>query len=486
MKHVSSIAALFALVFVSACSDSNRVSTPPQPEQPIEPPSTATIQVVHGSSNAPEVNVTAGGDVVYAAVDYKESPLPISVDAGTTLDIGVDAILPGGDTVTVLELPNQLFEGDLIYTVFAAGNVGDEGDTALQLIPVTRSKNFVPSDTVRVTALHAAAGAPEVDIYVTDPGTDLTTVDPINAEGPVAFGDDPLGPLPIPAGEYRIRITVAGSKTAVAFDSGTVTLEGGTDPIVAAVDNTNAGAAIIEGTEIPVPVSALVVSRLGVAEILDARTTAEIRVTHAVPDVGAPVEVLVDGDEVLSGFEFTGVEGPLPLPGGSYVFQVAVGGLVVINPPTEDDDGNPVDPVSTTLTDGVYFDAIAVGSVATENLGLFTAADDRRRLATAAKLRVIHAAPSVADVDLYIVDSTITDISAVDPFNEEPIPYLFNSGYLEVAPGAYNIYVTPTGTKDKAISIEGVGLDAAGIYTAIAAIDAEGGVIGLDDEPSIP
>jgi len=196
--------------------------------------------------------------------------------------------------------------------------------------------------------------------------------------------------------------------------------------------------------------------------------------------------VLVDGEVAVAEFDFTDVAGPLPLPGGSYVFQVAVGGAVVINPPTTDEDGNPVDPVSTTLTDGVYYDAIAVGSVAADNLGLFTAADDRRRLATAAKLRVIHAAPGVDEVDLYIVDSTITDISAVDPFNDAPIPYLFNSGYLQVAPGAYNIYVTPTGTKDKAISIEGVGLDAAGIYTAIAAIDAEGGVIGLDDEPSIP
>ena len=119
MKQVSSIAALFALVFVSACSDSGG-GAPPPPEPPVEPPSTATVQVVHASSNAPEVNVTAGGDIVYAAVDYKESPLPISVSAGTTLDIGVDAILPGGDTATVLELPGQVFEGDLVYTVFAA------------------------------------------------------------------------------------------------------------------------------------------------------------------------------------------------------------------------------------------------------------------------------------------------------------------------------------------------------------------------------
>ena len=208
--------------------------------------------------------------------------------------------------------------------------------------------------------------------------------------------------------------------------------------------------------------------------------------THAVPDVGTTVEVLVDGDEVLSGFDFTDVAGPLPLPGGDYVFQVAVGGAVVINPPTTDEDGNPVDPVSTTLTDGVYYDAIAVGSVAAENLGLFTAADDRRRLATAAKLRVIHGSPSTPEVDLYIVDSTITDISAVEPFATD-IPYLFNSTYLQVDAGTYNVYVTPAGTKDKAISAEGVTVDAAGIYTAIArdadtgAGETGPGLILLDD-----
>lgn len=467
MKKLISLASLFAFAGLAACSSGDRVETPAAPEVPVTPDPTAIVQVVHASSNAPEVNVTAGGDAIFAAVDYKESPLPISVPGGSTLDVGVDAILPDGSTATVLELAGQTFNGDTIYTVFAAGNVGDEGDTALQAIPITRSSFFVPSDTVRVTALHAAAGAPGVDIYVTAPDADLTAETPINGETPVAFGDS-LGPLDIAEGTYQIRVTAAGDAAAVVFDSGEVALDGGSDPIVAAVDNTNAGSES--------PISILVVTRGGVAEIQDVQTTAEIRVTHAVPDVGAPVDVWVDGAVAVPDFLFTETAGPLPLPGGDYVFQVAAGGNAVINP-----DGD-----ATTLGNGIYYDAIAVGSVAEDNLGLFTAADDRRRLATAAKLRVIHGSPSTPDVDLYIVDSTITDITAVTPFATD-IPYLFNSAYLQVDAGTYNVYVTPAGTKDKAISAEGITVDAAGIYTAIArdadtgAGETGPGLILLDD-----
>ena len=156
------------------------------------------------------------------------------------------------------------------------------------------------------------------------------------------------------------------------------------------------------------------------------------------------------------------------------MFQVAAGGNPVIN----------VNGAATSLAAGVYYDAIAVGSVAGMNLGLLTAADDRRRLATAAKLRVIHGSPGTADVDLYVVDSATTDITDVAPFAED-IPYLFNSGYLEVGEGSYNVYITPADSKVIAIAAEGITLDAAGIYTAIArdpvAPGVEPGLILLDD-----
>ncbi len=475
MKIIRVLAGLFALSLISGCFESSTAGSAAALAPAPEPPARATLQVVHASSNAPAVNITAGGAVVFGDVDYKESPIPITLDAGTTVDVGVDAILPDTTTLTVLDLPGQTFDGDTIYTVFAVGNVGDVGDTALQAVAVTRSAFFVPSDTIRATALHAAAGAPDVDIYVSAPGLALDTIMPINGATPVAFTDS-LGPLDLAEGEYQIRVTLAGDPDALAFDSGPLNLAGGIDPIIAAVDNTNAGSES--------PISILLVDRLGVTEVQDILTTAELRVVHAVPDVGAPVDVLVDGVIAVPDFDFTDVAGPVPLDAGSYVFQVALDGLVVINGPTVDDDGDPVPPASTSLADGGYYDAIAVGSVTADNLGLLATADDRRRVATAGKLRVIHASPSTDLVDLYIVDAAVTDITAVDPFAGD-IPYLFNSGYLEVTPGSYNIYVTPADTKDKAISAEGVDLDAAGIYTVIArdpiAPGVDLGLIPLDD-----
>jgi hypothetical protein len=476
MKLQRILAAIFTLSLISACSSSSNSGSTASPTNPIEPASVAKVQVVHASSNAPAVNITAGGAIVFGNLDYKEPRAPITLDEGTTADLTVDAILPDGTTATVLDLPGQTFEGDTIYTVFAVGNVGDAGATALQTVAVTRSAFFVPSDTIRATVIHAAAGAPDVDIYVSSgPTDDIDTLTPINDTTPVAFTDS-LGPLDLTEGDYRIRVTPAGQKAPIVFDSGSLTLTGGIDPIIAAVDNTNAGSES--------PISVLLIDRIGLTEVQDQTTGADLRVTHAVPDVGEPVDVLVDDAVTVPDFDFTDSAGPLTLDAGSYVFQVALNGQVVINPPTVDGDGAEVPPASTTLTAGGYFDAIAVGSVTLDNLGLLAEADDRRRVATAGKLRVIHGSPNTDLVDLYIVDSTITDITAEDAFATD-IPYLFNSGYLEVAPGTYNIYITPAGTKDKAISAEGIGLDAGGIYTAIArdpiAPDTALGLILLDD-----
>ena len=466
MKILRTVIGLLSLSVLWACSDSSSGSAPISPPPP-DPDPVATVQVVHASSNAPAVNVTAGGAILYGDVDYKESQAPKTLPDGTTADITVDAILPDDTTLTVIDLPGQTFEGDTIYTIFAVGNVGDVGATALQTVALTRSVFFVPSDTVRASAVHAAAGAPPVDIYVSEAGLALETIAPINGATPVAFTDS-LGPLELTEGVYQIRVTLAGDTDGLVFDSGPITLDGGIDPIIAAVDNTNAGSES--------PISILLVSRVGVSEVQDILTTAELRATHAVPDVGAPVDVLVDGEIAVPDFDFTDVAGPLPLAAGSYVFQVALNGQVVIN--------GDVPPESSTLAEGGYYDAIAVGSLTLDNLGLLAVADDRRRVATAGKLRVIHGSPSTDLVDLYIVDSAIVDITAEDPFASD-VPYLFNSGYLEVTPGTYNIYITPAGTKDIAIAAEGINLGASGIYTAIArdpiAPATELGLILLDD-----
>ena len=474
MRLFRTLAGLCTLGMLWACSDSDSgggsISPPPPP-----PPPTAAIQVVHGSSNAPAVNVALDGNVAFSDVDYKEVPVQRTVSGGTTADVTVDAILPDDTTMTVITVPGATFEADITYTIFAIGNVGDVGDTELQAVTVERSQNFVPSDTIRASAVHAAANAPDVDIYVSEAGLELDTIDPINGMTPVAFGDS-LGPLDIAEGTLQVRVTLAGDPTALVFDSGPIAVDGGVDPILAAVDNTNVGS--------DSPISILIVERNGVTEIQNIGTQSELRLTHAVPDVGDVVDWLIDDEIVVAGADFTDVEEPLELAPDTYVIQVALDGMVVVNGPTVDEDGDPVDPVETTLGIGSFTDGFAVGSVTLDNLGLLTASDDDRRVATAGKLRVIHASPSTEGVDLYVVDSAITDITMEDPLAED-IPYLFNSGYMEFTPGTYNIYITPTGTKDIAIAAEGVDLEASGVYTAIArdpiAPAMELGLILMDD-----
>ena len=482
MKFFKTGLVVAATIFAAGCSDSSRVNTPPAPDVPPAPPTTFTLQAVHASSNAPAVNINVNGGLAYGNVDYKESPTPVALEAGT-YDLAVDAILPDGSVLpNVIEAPGQAFDALNTYTVFAIGNVGDTGDTALQPKVVVRPATVVPSDTVNVYALHAAAGAPPVNIFVTEPGADISMGDGQVNIDPVPFGADALGPLPVPAGDYQIRITVASDATNTpVFDTGTVSLTGGTSPIVAAVDNTTAGSAS--------PVSALVVTTTGVAEILDAGTGADVRVTHAVPDVGVPndptdgaVDVYANMAQVaaLDSLLYTETRGPLTLPADDYAFQVAPAGTMnfVINP-----DGDAI-----PLAAGSYYDAIAIGSVAGMDLDLFAGTDDRRRLATAAKVRIIHGSASAGPVDIYVGPIGTTTIDGLEPFmGLENIPLGADTGYIQVDAGQYQVLVTPTGTSTVAISA-GIDVAAAGLYTIVArdpiAPSAELGVLSLDDDPT--
>jgi hypothetical protein len=91
---------------------------------------------------------------------------------------------------------------------------------------------------IKLRLVHASPTAGPVDIYVTAPGADLTTVTPTLANVPFRAASDYLE---VPAGTYRVRITPAGSKT-VAIDVDGVTLTSGQIRTAVAVDAPGGGA----------------------------------------------------------------------------------------------------------------------------------------------------------------------------------------------------------------------------------------------------
>jgi hypothetical protein len=209
---------LAATALTAACDDDD--NTGPEGE--------ARVRVVHASPDAPDVDVLLDDAEVLSDVPYL-----VASDYLETTDGEHNLKVNGaGTTTTVIDADVTLTDGS-DYTVIASGLVAEIEPIVLE------DDNTAPaSGSVRVRAIHGAPSAPAVDVYVTAPGADLATATP--ALTGVEFGDF-SDYLEVPAGDYQVRVTPAGTKT-VAIDSGALTLTGGQVRTVIAVDAAGGGA----------------------------------------------------------------------------------------------------------------------------------------------------------------------------------------------------------------------------------------------------
>jgi hypothetical protein len=220
-------------------------------------------------------------------------------------------------------------------------------------------------------------------------------------------------------------------------------------------------------------VSLLVADGGGSFQILDQATPSNIRVVHASPDAPA-VSVYVNDDfatPFLADVPFPAASGYIGVPGGEYNIKVTPAGnigVIVIDADLE-------------LVAGAETTVIAVDELA--NIGALVLEDDTRRVATAARVRIVHGAPNAGPVDLYVTaaGTGITGASAAVSNFE----FLSETGYLGLAPGSYDVSVTLAGTGVIAIGPLTIDLQGGGVYTAIARDPLPGtqdfGVILLDD-----
>jgi hypothetical protein len=180
----------------------------------------AHVRVIHGSPDAPAVDVLLDGEVVLTNVPYLAASDYLAVAAGEH-NIQVRA---SGTETTVIDT-DVTVEADVDYTVIAT-------DFVASITPVilVDDRTLPGEGLARVRVGHGAPSAPNVDVYVTAPDGEL--VDPVLTDVPFQVFSDYLM---LDTGTYRVRVTPTGT-TDVAIDTGPLDI--GSDVVLTAiVDN---------------------------------------------------------------------------------------------------------------------------------------------------------------------------------------------------------------------------------------------------------
>lgn len=206
------------LAFAAGCGD----------DDPVTPQPAANLRILHASPDAPAVDVLIDGRVVASAVPYKAFSQYLPVAAGTR---NIQVRATANPSLVVIDVSPAL-DADTDYTVIARNLIASIEPWLL------RDDNSAPgSGQIKLRLVHAAPGAPAVDIFVTAPGVDLSTATPVLTDVPYAAASNYLT---VPAGTYQVRICPANSIN-VAIDSGALTLAAGQIRTAVAVDNTSGG-----------------------------------------------------------------------------------------------------------------------------------------------------------------------------------------------------------------------------------------------------
>lgn len=453
MKKINPILVLAAASLVAACNDNGNTWGPSGP--------TANFQVLHASPDAPSIGVLVDGQPAFDELHFSEGTGELAIAAGPHT-ITFEALSAGGATTIGTPLSVNFQQGN-DYVIVAEGPVA-----TLTAATFPHVLSTVAATSTRVQFVHALPGGPAVDVYVTAPGAALGggTVTPFGGAS-VSFGGA-AGPTDLPAGQYELRVTPAGATSPVLFDSGAITLQGGTDLVIAALPNSGPG---------PSQLFLSVTDASGdSAALYDTATQANVRVVNAAPQsTGLDFTVAAGGatTTLATGVAFEGFSASYQslAPDASYTIGIAAAGS----------PGTALATAPFAANAGGQYTVFALGDSA--SLATLATWDSRRRVATEAKLRVFDASPGAGVVDVYVT-APGTGLATTSP-TFPGMSLGADTGMQGFVAGSYTITVTAAGSTTPLVAPFNVTIANAGIYTAVIR-DAPGGgapygVILMDD-----
>lgn len=271
----------------------------------------------------------------------------------------------------------------------------------------------------KVRVLHSAPDVPAVTVYVNGSPA-------IPSLAPLANTDY----LDLPAGTYKVAVALAGQPESAAVLRTDLTVQDGK-----------------RYTAYATGLLATNSVKVGVLEdvVRAPFTRSSIRIWHNSPDAPA-VDILVNGQAVLTNVPYGAASPYLPLPAGTYDVKVNVAGT-----------STTVFSAMIPLARGESYTAVAMGSVTGKGapFGVKLLND----ATSGSLLRVLHASPNVPAVTVYVNGQPVI----------KRLRTLKWTGYLPLDPGTYDVAVAPAGQPlGKAVLKAKITLADKTRYTALA------------------
>lgn len=182
----------------------------------------ARVRVVHASSDALAVDVLVNEATVLSEVPFATGSGYLELLAGT-YSFAVAASESGA---RVIEAEVTLAP-QTDYTVAAVNQLA-----AIEALILEDDNSAPAAGAVALRLVHSAVLAGPVDVYVTAPGEELAGATPTLTNFEFKANS---GYLSVPAGDYQVRVAVAGTQQ-VAIDTGALTLTEGSVRTAFALD----------------------------------------------------------------------------------------------------------------------------------------------------------------------------------------------------------------------------------------------------------
>jgi hypothetical protein len=438
--------AIAASIVLTACgggggqaADASLSSQSPSSAAVVANTAKAQVRTVNALDDAAEATLSAGASSINQAStdapvsDFADMPTNAALSLAVSPELAGDAAVAQKGAVSgsssnsvskgsssAISVPMEASPGEQV-TVFATGD-----SSSATTLTFKQKASDVAAGQTGVRVLHAASSVPAVDIYVSAPDAALPATPTIAALGYTSFapkiGD---ASLKVPAGDYQIRITLAG-KTDVVFDSGKVALPGGQDVLVVAIPSFSAGSVV---NLLLLPSSSKPVI------IKEPRTS--VRAVHLSADAPA-VDVLLNDKRVVRKLAFRSDSSFVHAAAGKLNIKV-----------------NVADTSTSAITADVDLPANkAVSVIALNKLAAIEPAvivdDGKQPAAGASKLRVLHAAAGVPGVDVYLTapDDALPADAAIKGLDFKKSAPASGEAALAVPAGDYRVRLTLAGKKN--------------------------------------